>query len=78
MLYEVITSLGGDPPVAAEAERVEVGRPPHRAHPFVISEAASELHLAGGFGWRSGLYLGAAVACGVWTILNWLTKMHLL
>lgn len=54
------------------AEKAEIGRPPQRGLPFIIAEAASELHVAGRFGLHTALFLAGAIGFGVWAIIAWL------
>lgn len=51
-----------------------IGRPLHRGLPFIIAEAASELHVAGRYGWRAALQLAAAVGLGLWAVIAWLER----
>jgi hypothetical protein len=70
-------SLSGDRDPRLKGEKAEIGRPPHRGLPFIIAEAASELHVTGRYGLRTALYLTGAVVLGVWAVLNWLEKLNL-
>lgn len=70
-------SLGGDQGPRLNGEKAEIGRPPHRGLPFIIAEAASDLHVAGRYGLRAALFLAGAVALGVWAVLCWLEKLNL-
>lgn len=71
-------SLNGEGESFLGEGKAEIGRPPHHAYPFIISEAASELQVAGRFGWRAALFLTAAIGLGVWVVITWLGKLNLI
>jgi hypothetical protein len=70
-------SLSGDQGPRMNGEKAEIGRPPHPGFPFIIAEAASELHVAGRYGLRTVLFLAGAVGLGVWAVLSWLKILNL-
>jgi hypothetical protein len=69
--------LSDDRDPRLNGKEAEIGRPPHRGLPFIIAEAASELHVSGRYGWRAALFLAGAVGLGVWAVLSWLEKLNL-
>lgn len=70
-------SLSGVDALRKPVAKVEIGRPPHRALPFVIAEAASELHLTGRYSLRAALFLAGAIGLGVWAVIAWLDKFNI-